>query len=128
MTLQCGTKRVIQPSDAVRNILPAQLAEMLRLDNPPVILDVREPAELRQTGAIENARNIPVGLLPSRLEELPRDLSTPIVCVCATGGRSLEASHFLTTQGYTTVMNLSGGTMGWIKEGNMVYKPVETAR
>ena len=64
----------------VPQVTPAQLS-IVR--NNVVVLDVREPEEV-VCGRIPGAANIPLGQLPSRLEELePR---RPIVVVCQAGG------------------------------------------
>ncbi|MFN0158651.1 MAG: MBL fold metallo-hydrolase [Bacteroidota bacterium] len=122
MTLQCGTQRVMQPSDKVRNVTPSQLAELLTKAAKPHVLDVREPFELTSFGAIEGVQNIPVGQLVMRRGDLPADKAVEIVCVCQSGGRSLEAAHVLQSNGYTNVLNLVGGTVGWVKAGYKVIK------
>ena len=117
MTLQCGVARVPQPSDNLQTLGPHELANLLKTGNKPMLLDVREPFELVQMGAIEDVVNIPIGELPMRLHELPSDKSTAIVSVCASGSRSAEASYLLQRNGYTNVKNLKGGTIGWVKNG-----------
>jgi glyoxylase-like metal-dependent hydrolase (beta-lactamase superfamily II)/rhodanese-related sulfurtransferase len=124
MTLQCGVKRVARATDSFRNVSPMELSRMLQRDENILLVDVREPGELIRMGHIDRVVNIPVGEIALRLAELPSDKARPIVCVCASGGRSFEAAHYLSTQGYTNVMNLDGGTIGWIKEGFSVVQPV----
>ena len=126
MTLQCGTQRVLQSDDEVNSLTPRELEELQRSADPPLILDVREPVELTMTGAIEGAVNISVRQLASRLQELPADKTTPIVCVCQSGSRSLEATHYLQRQGYANVRNLTGGTSSWIQGGFRVVRPALT--
>jgi rhodanese-related sulfurtransferase len=122
MTLQCGTQRVLQPTDGIRSISPGELAAILAGDRTPVLLDVRESVELRMFGAIEGVVNIPTGQIASRLNELPADRSTPLVCICQSGSRSLEVTHFLQQRGYTDVRNLSGGTSAWVRAGFSVSR------
>ena len=38
-----------------------------------LLLDVREPSELKELGTLEGYVNIPIGQLEQRLDELPRD-------------------------------------------------------
>jgi len=123
MTLQCGTQRVVQTQDNIKSITPRELEELMEGPQKPLILDVREPMELVMIGAIDGVVNIPVGQLASRLVELPRDENAPIVCVCQSGNRSLEATHFLQQNGYVNVKNLAGGTGAWIKSGFKVVRP-----
>jgi glyoxylase-like metal-dependent hydrolase (beta-lactamase superfamily II)/rhodanese-related sulfurtransferase len=123
MTLQCGTQRVVQPGEGLRSITPAELASQLSGGLRPFILDVREPFELAAFGAIEGVVNIPMRQLGSRMADLPVDKNTPIVCVCQSGSRSLEATHYLLRQGYSNVLNLSGGTGTWRRAGFAVVRP-----
>ena len=125
MTLQCGTQRVLQSVDEVKTITPGELSEWKHSTDVPLILDVREPGELAMLGAIEGVVNISVRELAARLQELPPDKETPIVCVCQSGSRSLEATHYLQRQGYTNVRNLAGGTSSWIKSGFRVVRPAQ---
>jgi hydroxyacylglutathione hydrolase len=95
------------------------VTEMPALEAGAMLLDVREPGEYTE-GHIPGAENLPQAELATRLGELP-DEGT-IYLVCATGGRSLQATRFLRQRGYEQVVNLSGGTRGWIRAG----KPVVT--
>jgi NADPH-dependent 2,4-dienoyl-CoA reductase/sulfur reductase-like enzyme/peroxiredoxin family protein/rhodanese-related sulfurtransferase/TusA-related sulfurtransferase len=70
------------------------------------LLDVRTPEEYA-LGAIEGAVNIPVDELRDRLAELPQDKK--IIIYCAVGLRGYLASRILTQNGFTNVVNLSGG-------------------
>ncbi len=122
ITLQCGVQRVAQPGDAFRSITAEELNEMARANPGLRLLDVREPVELMTTGAIAGVENISVRQLQHRIGEIPQDKSSPIVTICASGSRSTEAAHILQQSGYTNVMNLIGGTMGWIKKGFPVVR------
>ena len=55
---------------------------------------------------------IPLGELPRRYQELPRDRE--IVTQCKMGGRSAKAQDFLKSVGFTNVKNLRGGILEWI--------------
>ena len=68
---------------------PAARDRMMK-DPRPLVLDVRQPEEFR-SGHISGAVLIPLGELKQRLNELPRNHD--IVCVCASGSRSLSATH-----------------------------------
>lgn len=87
----------------------AELAARLGSDNEPFLLDVREPDEVSEW-SIPEAYNIPLGQLPSRLSEIPRDKE--VVTMCASGGRSTTAAEFLSGQGFQTT-NLLGGMSAW---------------
>ena len=74
------------------------------------LLDVREPNEY-QIGKIPGSTLIPLGEVPQRVSEIPRDKE--IIVHCKMGGRSAKAAAFLRTQGYTKVKNLKGGILDW---------------
>jgi phage shock protein E len=70
------------------------------------IIDVRTPAEFKD-GSYPGAVNIPLALLPLRIQELePKD--KPIVLFCASGARSGQASRLLKQAGFADVVNAGG--------------------
>lgn len=75
-----------------------------------IILDVREPAE-HAARHIDGSQLIPLGHLPERREELPKDRE--IVIHCKMGGRSAKALAYLKSQGFTRVRHLQGGIDAW---------------
>lgn len=124
MTLQCGVQRVIHQNDGVRQLNPLELHRMVSADEPLYLLDVREASELASLGAIDGVHNISIRVLAARLDQLPQDKETPIVAICASGSRSAEATHLLRQAGYTNVMNLKGGTIGWMAAGLPLQRPI----
>ena len=92
-------------------ITPVELKKKLDAGETPFILDVREPNEY-QINRIQGSTLIPLGELPRRYQELPRDRE--IVAQCKMGGRSAKAMDFLKTVGFTNVKNLKGGILEWI--------------
>ena len=74
------------------------------------LLDVREPNEY-QIGRIPGSTLIPLGEVPQRVGEIPRDKE--IIVQCKMGGRSASAARFLRQQGFTRVKNLKGGILDW---------------
>src|SRR5689334_16603598 len=92
-------------------ITPVDLKKKLDAGETPFILDVREPNEY-QINRIPGSTLIPLGELPRRYQELPKDRQ--IVTQCKMGGRSAKAQDFLKTVGFTDVLNLKGGILAWI--------------
>ncbi len=96
------------------NAMPAieveDLAAQLKTGAAPFVLDVREDSEVAR-GIIPGAHHIPLGQLPQRSQELPRD--RPIVVNCHHGGRSGRATIWLRQNGFENVMNLTGGIDAW---------------
>ncbi|HSI94015.1 MAG TPA: rhodanese-like domain-containing protein [Jiangellaceae bacterium] len=83
-----------------------------------LVVDVREPVEYAYAH-VPQAVLMPLGTVPARHPELPRD--RPIYLVCAVGARSMQAAMYLSRLGYD-VRNVAGGTHDWIAAG----LPVET--
>jgi rhodanese-related sulfurtransferase len=88
------------------------LKERLDGENPPVVLDVREPWEL-EIASIDGALAIPLGELTSRASELPRD--RPLAVMCHHGGRSAQATAWLRNQGFDRASNVAGGIDAWAR-------------
>lgn len=80
---------------------------------PPVLLDVREPWEF-QTCHIEGSLSMPMNSVPARMQELDDD--APIVCICHHGMRSMSVAAFLERNGFTNVINLTGGVDAWAQQ------------
>ena len=82
------------------------------------LVDVRNDGEWTGVGHIDGAIHVPLGHLPDRLAEIPRD--RPVVVQCQGGGRSAIGASLLRARGYPTVINFSPGISGWIKDGRTV--------
>lgn len=78
------------------------------------ILDVREPSEWTQFH-ISGATLIPLGSLPNRLNEVPKDRD--VVVVCRTGIRSAQGRDILLKAGFTRVTSMTGGLTQWQAQG-----------
>jgi adenylyltransferase/sulfurtransferase len=87
-----------------------QLANLLAQPNAPLLLDVREPHEL-QISWLDNAVNIPLGMLAARLSEL--NSAREMVIFCKGGTRSARALELLVSAGFKKVKNLHGGINAW---------------
>jgi rhodanese-related sulfurtransferase len=95
-------------------ISPAETTELVR--QGAVLLDVRTVKEY-EDGHIEEARNIPLGLIVEGfVEGLPEDRSQTIVTICGVGKRSLSALLLLKAQGYERVKSSRGGMQAWMAE------------
>ncbi len=88
--------------------LAAWLADKAR--DKPVLLDVREPWEF-QTCHIAGSLPIPMHSIPERMQELDEDAT--VVCICHHGARSMSVAAFLERNGFTNVINLTGGVHAW---------------
>ena len=79
------------------------------------MIDVREGNEIKDTGSIEGALNIPRGLIEMKLVPGSDGLNadTPIVVYCGGGSRASLAGSTLKEIGFSNVQNLEGGFRGW---------------
>ena len=99
----------------MQQIRARQLAEWLSDDSrsKPVLLDVREPWEY-ELCRLPDSLHIPMHLVPLRSSELKRD--DDIVVICHHGGRSMQVAMLLERQGYSSLINLTGGVAAWADE------------
>ena len=76
----------------------------------PLVLDVREAWEL-QLASLPGVVHVPMNEVPARIAEFSREAET--IVMCHAGGRSMRVAQFLVNQGFTNVVNLSGGIAAW---------------
>ncbi|MEQ1858014.1 MAG: rhodanese-like domain-containing protein, partial [Longimicrobiales bacterium] len=101
--------------EGVPEVAAGTVAEQLRSESPPYLLDVREPWEWAVSNlADRGARLIPLGELEERLGEVPED--RPVIVYCRTGQRSWDAAVLMREAGRARVSNLSGGLVAWARE------------
>lgn len=101
-------------------ISPSQATLMINRQDA-VVLDVRETGEYAE-GHIPQARSIPLAQLAKRLDELERFKDKPLIVTCRSGSRSGNACSILKKNGFSQVLNLSGGTAAWEQAGLPVTK------
>jgi rhodanese-related sulfurtransferase len=88
------------------------LKDWIAQGKPMLLLDVREPAELRSPpGRIEGVVNIPLGQLSARLPEIAAWKGRTVLSICRSGARATSAARFLESAGFTDVVLLRGGMM-----------------
>src|SRR5689334_832528 len=88
-----------QPLDESKRVQAADIDALLAKGDI-VVLDVREPNELEETGTVKGAIHIPLGQLEARLGELPKD--KVILTACRSGGRASRALALLEAKGFKT--------------------------
>lgn len=110
-------------ADALTRVLEVQpwdLIERLQSDEPPLLLDVREPDEFAQL-RIEGSINVPRGVLEQACEwdydetvpTLAAREPASIVVICRSGNRSALAADVLLSMGFREVISLRTGVRGW---------------
>ncbi len=79
-----------------------------------VLFDIRTEGEVAQ-GILPGFGHLPMHLIPMRMSELPKDKD--ILLYCRSGARSYHACTYMQQQGFTNVINLRGGIIGWARGG-----------
>ena len=98
----------------MRRLSARELREYLdRTEEPPLLLDVREPWEY-QVCHLPNSQLVPMRHIPTALDQLEPGRET--VVICHHGIRSAAVARFLEQAGFTNVINLDGGVAAWARE------------
>ncbi|KAL7727807.1 hypothetical protein ACLKA6_019746 [Drosophila palustris] len=101
-------------------------AAVKKLENEPqkLLIDVREPDELKETGQIPSSINIPLGIVSQELavsdhlfkskygRNKPKS-DTEIIFHCKIGRRSLKAAEAAAALGFKNVKNYEGSWLDW---------------
>ena len=113
MLLWPAIARLMRPGHEVGPLEAVQLIN--RRD--AVVLDVRDAAEYK-AGHITNARHVPESAIDSRMKELEKVKSKPIIVSCARGNSSAKVAERLRKAGFGEVVSLRGGIAAW-QQANM---------
>ncbi len=102
-----------QANASVPKLSPAQAAEKMKAGDV-LVVDVRDPTEVQQSGKIKGAVTVSRGMLEFRADpESPYhnpafQKDKTVLLHCASGGRSALAGKTLQDMGYTAVFNIGG--------------------
>lgn len=91
-----------------------------------IVIDVREPWELREYGVIPGSINVPLGQVNTALQLAPEEFNEKyggkmpqhtdnVVFTCLAGIRSKTALDTATSLGYKDVQHYPGGWQDWLK-------------
>jgi rhodanese-related sulfurtransferase len=92
-----------------------------------ILIDIREPSEIRASGMAAGAIAIPLSLLRLKADPSSPDHDArlspdaPVALYCASGARAAMASQTLRQFGYRDVTNL-GGLSDWQRAGGTVTR------
>lgn len=114
---------VLSLSNDVIDIALDDLLIQIKSQPETILLDIRDPQELKITGTIDSPKslNISRGWLETRAENYIPDFDTPIVVYCGQNIRSPMAAITLMEMGYTDVKNFDEGFFNWESEGHKVW-------
>jgi len=101
-------------ANGFETITPWQAKALIETRPGLVIIDVRTPEEYMQ-GALPGSYLVPFWDAMKGKIVVPPD--TPLLLVCAVGGRSLAVGRYLAMKGFKEVYNLKGGLDAWIEQG-----------
>ena len=105
-------------ADGISWIEARTLANHLKREPEPVIVDVRGPDEFHgPLGHVASALNLPVGELPNRMTEINALKDKPVILICRTDKRSANAAALLRDSGFRDVHVLRGGMEQWNESG-----------
>jgi len=104
----------------IQEVFPWDAEQMLESDDPPLLLDVREPQEFEAV-RIEGSINVPRGILESACEygyeetvpELVKARDRTVLVICRSGNRSALAALTMQLLGYRDARSLKTGLKGW---------------
>ena len=105
-------------SDAKHGLTTVDLKRRLDAGETLIVLDVRDVADYAgDRGHIPGAKNIPLAEVHSRLDELEAWRQHPLAVVRATNKMSGKAADLLRTEGFSKVLLVSDGMVGWSDNG-----------
>lgn len=122
-----SVKQMMEAANAVvPKITPAEAKDMIAKGNT-LVVDVRDAAEVANSGKVANAVNVSRGMLEFRADpdspyhDKAFDKSRTVIVYCASGGRAALSGKVLKDFGFADVFNL-GGFKDWVDSGGSVDK------
>ena len=96
----------------VDNIAQTALLSKIEEQKPPLIIDVRSPAEYAE-GHVPGAINIDFRQIKNRLDEIQQYQKSTVVIYCETGIRARIAESTLLEAGFQSILHLEGHMSAW---------------
>ncbi len=109
----------------IENLNPQQTWDFLQQNSAAVLIDVRTKMEHLFVGHPQKAIHIPWKEAPdwqqnpnfvAQVRQVATNPNTPILLLCRSGQRSLEAAALLEQSGYTNLINIAEGFEGALDE------------
>jgi len=88
-------------SKAPERIAVPDLQQKIETSKKLLIVDVRTPKEIQETGAVPNAVHVPMDEIEQRTGEFPK--TSEVVFYCGGGGRASRAAQALWDSGHRQV-------------------------
>ena len=127
MSIKSPQTLVLEALKTVKTISPEEALKLAN-ENKCNLIDIRDEAELKNVGRIENSLHISRGLLEFSIhpdsafvQNNQLDLNKELVLFCAAGGRSALAAKTLKEMGFKNVSHVDGG-FGLMREKGFKIK------
>ena len=108
------------PSVELPTVPPAEFKALLEGSEKVYLMDIRDSEDLKATGTIKGATNIPLESLMARYQEIPKERK--ILLLDLAGAQTPIAGRYLVKQGYPKIVGLAGGAKAWAEAGFPVVK------
>ncbi|NQW49768.1 MAG: rhodanese-like domain-containing protein [Rhodospirillales bacterium] len=125
--MPASVKQMMEAANAVvPKVTPAQAREMIAKGDT-LVVDVRDAAEVANSGKVPGAVNVSRGMLEFRADpdspshDKAFDKARTVIVYCASGGRSALSGKVLKDFGFANVFNL-GAFKDWVESGGAVDK------
>ena len=99
----------------IAEISVAELEQLIAAGS--MVIDVREADEFVD-GHVPTAISIPLSTVQNRIDEFRHEGT--VYVICQSGGRSMRACQYLADFDIDNLVNIAGGTAGWIALGKEV--------
>jgi rhodanese-related sulfurtransferase len=99
-----------------------ELAQLCRERDVVELIDVRTPAEYRDSH-VDISQNVPLNKLePATLMRTRKTGAAPLYVICQSGGRGREACEWFRKAGFADAINVEGGMTAWLEAGLPVVR------
>ncbi|MDE2042061.1 MAG: rhodanese-like domain-containing protein [Alphaproteobacteria bacterium] len=109
-----SVKSLLEAANAVAPKISVSEARALIAEQGALLVDVRDGAEVAQSGKLQGALNVSRGMIEFRADNASPlhhpefEHARPVVLYCASGGRSALSAKVLHDMGYEKVYNIGG--------------------
>jgi membrane protein DedA with SNARE-associated domain/rhodanese-related sulfurtransferase len=105
---------------AVPRITPEELIAAMATDQAPLVLDLRGPAMIAETGPIPGAKVTAHDQLAQAVADWPRERPIVTLCGCPEDASAILAARHLLDDGYLSVKPLKGGYDAWLEANRSI--------
>ena len=96
-----------QNEESFKNLTVEEVIILLEANPDIIVIDVRTPDEIAQTGAIENSINIDFKASDFKEKISALDKDKEYILFCKSGNRSGQASKVMAEMGFSNINNLN---------------------